>query len=196
MDIAGAAALMPASRDLAIDKGELYRLVTSLLVHGDLGHLLSNSFLFFTLGYFLYGYFGFWVFPGAAFLGGAITSFFSLLTYGSYTQLIGASGIVFWMGGAWLTLYLLINRQRSLFSRFLRVLGVTLALFMPAEAFDPAVSYRAHFIGFFVGIFWALGYFIIKRDLFRSAEVIEVAIEETDIEAEIKSKAVASLVIF
>ena len=93
-------------------------------------------------------------------------------------QLIGASGIVFWMGGFWLVLYYFLDTRRSLAQRTFRSIGVGLLLFMPAEAFDAGVSYQTHFVGFSLGVLCGLIYYWLKRSRFRSAEVIETVIEE------------------
>src|SRR5688572_19718580 len=49
---------MSASGEAVFVRGEWWRLWSTLFAHGDLGHLASNTLLFFTLGYFVYGYFG------------------------------------------------------------------------------------------------------------------------------------------
>lgn len=177
-NFAGAESWMPASRDLVFNQQEYWRLWTTLFVHGDGKHLLANSFFFFILSFFLWGYFGFWVFPSAAFLMGGLTNLVVLSRMPPDSQLIGVSGVVFWMGSAWLTLYLLLDLKRSLKQRIIRSIGVALALFMPAEAFDPTISYRAHFYGFVFGIAWALLYWLFNRATFNQALVKETIYEE------------------
>lgn len=179
-DVQGAAAWMAASKASVLERGEWWRLWTSLIVHSDARHLLSNSFLFFILGGFLNAYFGKGLFPGAAFLFGGLINLLVLISYPPNVNLVGASGVVFWMGGAWLALYLLLETSKSLFQRSLRSGGVALMLFMPAEAFDPSVSYRAHFIGFALGVGAGLFYYVLRRRTFKSAEVREVQWEESD----------------
>jgi len=79
------------------------------------------------------------------------------------TTLIGASGVVFWMGGAWLALYVMIEVRRTLKQRLLRALGVGLLLFFPSEAFDPQVSYLTHAVGFAMGLVSGLLVYFINR---------------------------------
>ena len=67
-DFLGAGEWMVASGQTVFARGEYWRAWTSLFVHSDLGHFLSNSVLFFAFSFLLYGHFGFWVFP--------LTSFF------------------------------------------------------------------------------------------------------------------------
>ncbi|WP_413612639.1 rhomboid family intramembrane serine protease [Bdellovibrio sp. HCB-110] len=177
-DVAKASQWMPASRDFVFSQGEYWRLWTTLFAHADLGHLISNSLLFFIFGYFLAGYFGLVVFPITAFVLGGLTNAFVLLSYNPQVNLIGVSGVVYWMGGMWLVLYLLLDQQRTVLQRSLRSVGVALAVFMPSTAFDPQVSYRAHLIGFFIGVVSAVIYYWIKRPVFKAAIVSEVIVEE------------------
>jgi rhomboid protease GluP len=154
------------------------KLWTTLFVHADLRHLLSNSFLFFILGYFLAGYFGIIIFPLTALIFGGVTNAIVLSRMPDSTALIGMSGVVFWMGGAWLSLYLLLDRRRSFSHRLLRAMGVGLMLFFPAESFDPQISYSSHFVGFGLGVVWGLFYFFLKKKEFRQKEEIEIIHEE------------------
>ncbi len=171
---------MVASWKAVHDHGEFWRLWTTIFAHGDLGHLAANTFLFFILGYFLNGYFGVGVFPFAAFLLGGVTNFLVLATYPPETSLIGASGVVYWMGGTWLVLYFLLSRHKNLKQRLLRSLGVGIMIFMPSEAFEIRVSYRAHLIGFVLGILFGLAYYAFHRKRFKEAEVRETVTEELE----------------
>lgn len=170
--------LMSASFNSVFTEGQYWRLWTTLFVHADEKHLLSNSFLFFILGLFTHTYFGFFSFPLWAILFGGITNSLVILSMKRGGELIGMSGVVFWLGGFWLVLYFLIDRRRTLAQRALRSLGVGLLLFMPSEAFDPSISYKAHFWGFFLGILCGTILFFIRRKKFRAAEVTETIIED------------------
>lgn len=184
MDIYGASEWMAASKATVFGKHEYWRAWTTLLVHGDGKHLLSNALLFFVLGSFLTGYFGLWLVPLSALFLGGVLNFIVLSSMPEEVQLIGVSGVVFWMAGAWLLLYFLIETRRSLVQRSLRSLGVGLALFMPAEAFDPSISYKSHLWGFILGLLWATVYFAVKKRPLRQAEVRETTIEEAEGELE------------
>lgn len=175
VDLAGAESWMRASRETVFGGHQYWKAWTTLFVHGDGKHLLSNSFLFFVLGTFLVGYFGIVrVLLSALFFGG-LTNLIVLQAMPAQTFLIGLSGVVFWMGGAWLILYFLIDRKRTLMHRFLRAMGVGLVLFMPAEAFDPSISYKSHFVGFVLGIIAGLLYFWMNKRALREAEIYEPA---------------------
>ena len=178
------ASLMSSNADQVFQKHEWWRLWSSLFAHGDTGHLVSNSLLFFVFAYFLYGYFGFWVFPLVTLLSGGLVQALSLLTYPPHVNLIGMSGVVYWMGGFWLILYLNLDQQRTITQRWLRVLGVSFGIFMPTSAFDPQVSYRAHAIGFLVGALMAAVYYFVHRQEFKKALKTETLIED---EGEVKT---------
>lgn len=180
-DFFHASAWMSASYNTVFTQGEYWRLWTTLFAHADMGHLLSNSLLLFVMGYFLSGYYGVLVFPVAAIFCGGITNAIVLQSYHPDVNLIGVSGVVYWMGATWLLLYLFVDKQRSYTQRTLRAIGVALGVFMPSTAFDPQVSYRAHLVGFVVGLFFAAIYYRLKRDQFTAAIVTEIVPEEPDL---------------
>lgn len=162
---------LPASGEAVFGRGEYWRLWTTIFAHGDAGHLVSNAFLFFVLAYFLYGYFGARVFPFAALFWGGLANLAVLPTYDLEVKLIGASGVVYWMGGAWLALYFFIARQKARVPRWLRTMGVGLMLFAP-QSFEPNISYRVHFAGFILGLLAGGWHFFRNQKLYRSAEVL------------------------
>jgi rhomboid protease GluP len=153
--------------------GEYWRLFSALAVHADFKHFVSNAVLFGFFSYLLYGYFGFAIFPVGAVMMGALTNYLALLTYSPNVRLVGASGVVYWMAGFWLTMYMLIERRYSRRRRLLHALGVGLILLMPS-ALKATVSYRTHAIGLGLGIGSALVYFLWKKQAIRAAEEIEI----------------------
>ncbi len=171
--------LMAASRDQVFGQREYWRLWTTLWAHGDLRHLVSNAIFFFVLGTFINAYFGSWLFPLAALLFGGVVNAIVLQSMPPTVGLIGASGVVFWMGGLWLTLYSLIETRRSIGQRLLRAGGVGLCIFMPTEAFDPGTSYAAHAWGFLLGVIFALIYFVCRRKTIRAHEVHQAVVNES-----------------
>lgn len=172
---------MPATRALVFEKGEFWRLFTTLFVHGDFGHLAANSLLYFILAYFLYGHFGFVLFPVTAWLLAIPMTAIALLTYRADTQLIGASGLVHLMGGLWLSLYFFIARNLSLTQRTLRAGGVMLGIFFPTS-FEPTTSYRTHFIGLGLGLVCGSIYYLLNWRSFRAAELIVDEPEPVELE--------------
>ena len=123
--------------------------------------------------YLLYGYFGFWIYPVGVVVLGSLTNYCSLLTYTGNIQLVGASGVVYLMVGFWLTLYVLVQRTRSLSKRILHAVGIGFIVFVPTNL-SPEVSYRTHAIGFALGVMAAIGYFQARRDWIRSLETLEI----------------------
>lgn len=179
-DIAQAQKLLAASGEQVFVKHEFWRLWTSLLVHGDLGHLVSNAILFIPLSFFLTGYFGPFFFPVFGFLVGGLTNFIALKTMPLQTELIGVSGVVYWMGAAWLTLYLCLERRESVRRRLGKVLFIAAALFLP-QTFEPNVSYVSHLYGFIIGLPSALIYYWVRRHTFAAHEEFEEIFETDDL---------------
>jgi rhomboid protease GluP len=153
-------------------EGEYWRLVTGLAVHADFKHFLSNAVLFGLFSYLLYGYFGFWIYPFAAVAMGSLTNYLALLTYAPQVRLVGSSGVVYWMAGFWLTMYMLIERRYTVKRRLLHGVGVGLILLVPS-ALKATVSYRSHAIGLALGIGLAAVYFMANKHEIRAAEVLE-----------------------
>ena len=89
------------------------------------------------------------------------------------SELLGVSGVVYWMGAVWLTLYFLLETRDRLSKRFIKTIGIALVLFVP-ETYHQDVSYLSHFIGFVFGILFALAYFQLHRKEFKDAEVVEL----------------------
>ena len=170
------AALLPtlaATSEGVLKQGEYWRLLTAIAVHGDVMHVLSNAILLTFFTYLLFGYFGFWVFPVMSLAMGGLTNYISLLTYPSEVSLIGASGLVYWMAGFWLSMYLLVERSVGPGKRVLRVVCLALLVLLPST-FQANVSYRTHAIGLGLGVVSALVYFQRNRESIRAAEVVEL----------------------
>ena len=169
----GLARYLPASREAVFGGSEYWRLLTSILAHADLEHFAANALVFGLLVFLLYGYYGALVFPALALATGALTVALSLATYEPATRLVGASGVVYWMGGFWISLYLLVERRLPLGKRTLRAVGFSILVFLPT-VFEPEVSYRTHAIGFGLGIAFGLAYFTARKGSLRAAERMEM----------------------
>lgn len=178
------AALLPvlaATSDGVLQKREYWRLVTAIAVHADVMHVASNIVFVGLFAYLLYGYFGFWVFPALSLVMAALTNYVSVLTYPPGVILVGASGLVYWMAGFWLTMYLLVERSVSPGKRVLRAVCLALLVLFPSS-FQANVSYRTHAIGLGLGTASALVYFLLKRAPIRAAEVAELEAPFDDLE--------------
>jgi rhomboid protease GluP len=170
------AALLPvlaATSDGVFERREYWRLLTAVAVHVDVMHVLSNVILLTFFTYLLFGYFGFWVFPVLSLAMAGLTNYISLLTYPPEVTLLGASGLVYWMAGFWLSMYLLVERSVGAGTRVLRVVCLASLVLLPTT-FQANVSYRSHAIGLGLGVVSALVYFQRNRDSIRTAEVVEM----------------------
>jgi rhomboid protease GluP len=152
---------------------EYWRLWSALFAHADVGHLLSNSLLFSGFAYFLFGYFGSFVFPFMAIFFGGVVNYLVLKTMPPAAELLGISGVVYWMGAVWLTLYFLIETRAAISRRLIKTLGIAAMLFIP-ETYHQNVSYLSHLLGFVFGTGFAIFYYWSRRKYFKKAEVVDL----------------------
>lgn len=169
----GLEGLMTAIPKNVFEGHEYWRLWTALFVHSDIAHLLSNSILFSVFAFFLYGYFGGFVFPTAALLSGGLINYLVLKTMPLESELLGISGVVYWMGAAWLTLYFLLETREPHVRRFIKTLGIALVLFIP-ETYKGDVSYLSHSTGFVFGVIFALVFYRRHKVEFLKAQFVEL----------------------
>lgn len=180
---------MAASYDNVFEKKEYWRLWSTLFAHADIGHLLSNLMLLIPLSILLSGYFGLLVFPVIGVIMGGVINYIVLQSLPVSVNLIGISGIVYWMGAFWLTLFIILDRRKSLRRRIAVSLFLTVVLFIP-ESFRPEISYLSHFVGYLLGIICAVILYYFRRNKFEMAEVREI-VYETEPEGIIESPSVA-----
>ncbi|MGZ3788805.1 MAG: GNAT family N-acetyltransferase [Bacteriovorax sp.] len=171
-DLWGAGDWMPASAYHVLSKHEYWRLWSALFAHGDLSHILGNLFLFVPFAYFLSHYFSVWLFPFIGFLLGGLINFIVIQTLPMHATIIGVSGVVYWMGATWMSLAFLIDRREAPTQRFLKLTGVSIVLFFPTT-FMAEVSYLSHFLGYVLGVVTGTVVYLLFRERFRRAEVIQ-----------------------
>lgn len=176
----GMGSLMSVSGKSLFVDGEWWRAFTATLVHGDFGHLLSNSYMLLVFSYFVISYFGLWTYPVSAFLLSGLVNVLTVMTYPAEVNLLGASGMVYFLGGFWLTSYFLIQRQYSWQPRLLRVLGIALLVFFPTT-FVPTTSYTAHAIGFALGAVFAGVYFVKNRKQIQGFEEYKYSVIKDEV---------------
>lgn len=169
--------LLPAVRSKIFQQGQLWRIFTALFIHADIEHLLSNMYMLWIFSFFVFGYFGFGIFPFLSFGLAGVVNVITVLSYGPQVELLGASGLVYILGGFWLTLYPLIQRQYSVASRIIRALGISLIIFAPSS-FVPSTSYRAHALGFLAGVIMGIFYFIKNKQAIRAEEIYKISYVE------------------
>lgn len=146
-----------------------WRILTSVLIHSDPQHWLSNSLLLILFGWLLAGYFGLILFPTLCLVLSWVAHLVTLKTYPQEVYLIGASGLVYVMAGVWLFLFFLTARNLSLRGRIIRFIGVCVSLLVPTQ-FQPEVSYRAHLIGFLIGVIGGGLFFALNKNTIRNSE--------------------------
>jgi rhomboid protease GluP len=176
-DLFNAQGWMSASGEKVFHTNQWWRLWSTIFAHGDLTHILSNLFLFFPFSYFLIGYFGPYFFPLVGFFIGGLINLIVIQTMPEHIGLIGVSGVVYWMGGAWITLSWMIDRREDLTRRLVKAGGVSLILFVP-ESFKPEISYLSHFLGYFFGVISAVIYYHFNKEKFLASEVSEQICED------------------
>lgn len=131
--------------------GEWWRLFTSMLLHSNIKHLLSNLLFLIPFGGLLTNYFGWRVFPWMSLVLGVFTQFLSLKTYDPDSNLLGASGLLYVLFGLWLALYFRAETHLRWTHKLVRIVGFGLMMFVPSQ-FQENVSYRTHYIGLAVGL--------------------------------------------
>ena len=81
-------------------KGQIYRLITSMFLHGSVSHLWNNMLVLCILGYYLEPALGKLKFSLIYFISGIGAGIFSLLVHMNGVGSIGASGAIFGLTGA------------------------------------------------------------------------------------------------
>ncbi|MGD9211776.1 MAG: rhomboid family intramembrane serine protease [Desulfobacteraceae bacterium] len=137
-------------------KGELFRCITALTLHSNVGHLAANLGGLLLLGTILCRIMGTGVGWGLILFGGGGGNFLNALVHKSAHLSIGASTSVFSILGS-LSALSLLQRIRTSDQRVKRLLplggGIALLAFMGA---NPKSDVLAHLFGFIVGFFLAL----------------------------------------
>ena len=144
-----------------VQNGEWYRFLTSLFLHGDMSHLVSNMIMLFFLGDIVekeLGHFKYFIlYFLAGFAGGAVSLYFKYLEIQSGIEAvgsIGASGAVFGMLGG--LLWLIIRNKGKLaeltFMRVLFLIFYTLYGGLMSSQVDNAAHFGGVVTGFLAAI--------------------------------------------
>ena len=137
------AAALPASGEAVFERGEVWRLATALAAHADPIHLLSNAVFLTWLIYLAYGAFGASLYPWSTVPLSAIALAVTLEGYPGNIRVVGASGMLYLLAGAWLTLYVLVERRLSVPKRLLRVIGFFLVVLDSSGGELPGPLHRS-----------------------------------------------------
>jgi len=138
-----------------------WTIITSIFLHGSIGHILANTVTLYFFGRYLCTLIGEKKFLTVYFIGGILGSILYVLLGPPLSIAIGASGAVFAVGGA-----LVVMRPK------LRVFVFPIPVPLPLWAaviggfliisFFPNVAWQAHLGGLAFGL--TIGYFFRKRD--------------------------------
>ena len=135
---------------------EWYRLITSMFLHADMNHLVSNMLVLFFAGGDVEkrtGTFSFVILYLLTGLCGNLLSVLNSVRLSERHLSLGASGAVFGMLGA-LAVFTFLNRKNLQRGSLMR-LGFGIALSLYAGSVNPAVDQTAHIGGFISGIIYA-----------------------------------------
>jgi rhomboid protease GluP len=177
-----------AKPNLVFADGDYWRLVTSIFVHGDLKHLLSNSVMTLVMGYYVSSYFGVKAYPLFGLFVGSVINFLVLMTFKHEIGIVGISGVLYYLWGFWFALYIKLQSHISLTRRLMKVFIVGSFLLIP-EVFEVNVSHLSHFLGFVLGILLGIFYYWAKGSWMKSHEKWELQQEkEVDFDYSIREE--------
>ena len=134
----------------ALEAGEWWRLVTPVLLHGSLMHLLFNMWALWVLGPQIERGVGTLPFVGLYLASAAVGGAFFYLLGSPNAIAVGASGAIFGLFGIWLNWA--VHRRRTVQGQMLlRQIGFLLLINAALPLFVPAIAWQAHLGGFIAG---------------------------------------------
>ena len=134
---------------------EIWRLFTSMFLHGDVLHLFSNMLSLLLFGAYVEHSYSKYQFLILYLISGLIGSFFSMLFLPLNVISLGASGAIFGLIGASFSI-LIVERNTPLI-----LLGLIYVFYFVFSSFSPNVNYLAHIFGLLGG--FIIGY-LFKRN--------------------------------
>ncbi len=133
---------------------EVWRRFTSMFLHGDVMHLFSNMIALLLFGTYVELNFSKFEFLLIYFISGLIGNMFSLYLLPFNVISLGASGAIFGLIGATLSL-VIVERDTPLI-----MLGLFYVFYFVFSSFSPGINYFAHIFGLLAG--FLTGY-VLKR---------------------------------
>jgi len=134
---------------------EIWRLLTSMFLHGDALHLFSNMVSLLIFGAYVELNYSKYQFIIIYIISGLFGSFFSMLLLPFNTISLGASGAIFGLIGAAFSIQI-VRRDTSLI-----FLGLIYVFYFVFSSFSPNINYFSHIFGLLAGLI--LG-FLFKRN--------------------------------
>ena len=143
-----------------LDQFEIWRLLTSMFMHGDLSHLISNMFGLLIFGTYIEQSLSKVKYLFIYIISGLIGNLFTLILYPSYIISYGASGALFGIIGV---VVVIIYFEGD---RFFLILATLYLLYFIASSFGPGINLWAHLFGLASGSIFALvNHFLEKKNL-------------------------------
>jgi len=133
-----------------IDQNEIWRLFTSMFMHGDLNHLISNMFGLLIFGTYIEQSFSKIKYLFIYIISGLIGNLFTLLLYPGNVISYGASGAIFGIIGV-VAVIIYIEGDK-----FFLLLATLYLLYFIASSFAPGINLWAHLFGLGSGSIFAL----------------------------------------
>lgn len=134
---------------------EIWRLFSSMFLHGDIMHLFSNMIALLLFGTYVELNFSKFEFLLIYFISGLIGSIFSLYLLPFNAISLGASGAIFGLIGATLSL-VIVERDTPLI-----ILGLFYVFYFVFSSFSPEINYFAHIFGLLGG--FSTGYALKRK---------------------------------
>ncbi len=136
-----------------VKSGQVYRLITSMFMHGSIWHLLCNMYSLYVIGCATENYFGKKKFLLIYLVSGIIGSMFSCIFNTGWS--LGASGAIFGLMGAlcYFGYYYRLYMGKALYNEIIPVIILNLALSLVVSNID----FYAHIGGLIGGVFITMG---------------------------------------
>ena len=153
------------NRDLVLN-GEVFRLIASAFLHGNLIHLIVNMYSLWIIGSQVENYIGRWKFLVIYLLSALMGSLMSIVFLDEYSLSIGASGAIFGLMGSLLyfgyhyRLYL----SRTLTSQIIPIIIINLILGFALNGIDNACHIGGLIGGYFATMIVGIKYKSNKRE--------------------------------
>jgi rhomboid protease GluP len=138
-----------------IINGEYWRLFTSMFLHADIMHILSNMIALLLFGAAVENNYSKLEYLIIYFISGLIGNLFSLLLLPLNTISLGASGAIFGLIGAAFILYTVEGEKTLIF------LGLFYLAYFIISSFAPGINLWAHLFGLLGGI--CFGYIFARK---------------------------------
>lgn len=140
-----------------IERLELWRLFTSMFLHSDILHLISNLIGLLLFGTFIENLASKRAYLIIYFVSGIIGNVMSLFLLDPNVISLGASGAIYGLIGATVMIIILERNTAQLLITFVYL------IYFIITSFSPNINYASHIFGLISG--FILGYFLIRRSI-------------------------------